>query len=79
MEWGVLIVFALALAGIFWTKTPGFGKFTTSVVILTLVLFVASMAFFMGKIEWQPLSNILFAIAGYAGGLIVSGKATDAK
>ncbi len=31
-----------------------------------------SLAFVLGKVEWQPLSNLLFAIAGFAGGLITA-------
>jgi hypothetical protein len=52
------------------TKTPGFGRYSTSVLILTLVLFVAAMAFVLGKVEWAPLANLLFAVAGFAGGLV---------
>jgi FtsH-binding integral membrane protein len=74
--WGVVGVFVLSLAGIFWTKTKGFGKYTTSTVLLTLVLFVASIAFVTQRVEWEPLANILFAVAGFAGGLITS-KADD--
>jgi p-aminobenzoyl-glutamate transporter AbgT len=40
--------------------------------ILALVLFVASLAFILGKVEWQPLANLLFAIASFAGGLITA-------
>jgi Ca2+/Na+ antiporter len=76
MQLGILIVFAVAIVGIFWTKTKGFGKYTTSSLVLTLVLFVAAMAFFQGRVEWAPLANLLFAVAGYAGGLIAA-KAND--
>ncbi len=66
----VIIVFAGSIFGIFRTKTPGFGKYTTATLVLTLVLFAASVAFLQGKIELQPFSNLLFAVAGYAGGLV---------
>ena len=69
---GVLIVFGSTIIGIFRTKTPGFGKYTTSALILTLILFVAAMALVEGKVEWTPMANILFAIAGFAGGLITA-------
>jgi hypothetical protein len=72
LQWGVLVLFALTIVGIFCTKTKGFGKYTTSTLILTLVLFVAAMAFFQGMVEWQPLANLLFAVAGFAGGLITA-------
>ena len=66
---GVLIVFGGTIIGIFRTKTPGFGKYTTSALLLTLILFVAAMAFVHGKVEWTPMANILFAVAGFAGAL----------
>ena len=72
----VFLVFGGSILGIFWTKTPGFGKYTTSALVLALVLFVAALALVLGKVEWTPLANLLFAIAGYAGGLATA-KATD--
>jgi hypothetical protein len=30
------------------------------------------MALVEGKVEWMPMANILFAIAGFAGGLITA-------
>ncbi|MHA1545261.1 MAG: hypothetical protein ACTSUY_02395 [Alphaproteobacteria bacterium] len=72
LQWGVLGVFAIAIIGIFWTKTKGFGKYTTASLILTLVLFIAAMAFLAGKVEWEPMANLLFAVAGFAGGLITA-------
>ena len=75
---GVFIIFAISIIGIFKTKTDGFGKYTTSALVLTLVLFVAAFAFVMGRVEWTPLGNILFAVAGYAGGLITA-KSGDVK
>jgi hypothetical protein len=70
----VVLVFAVSIIGIFFTKTPGFGRYTTSVLVLTLVLFVAALAFVNNKVEWEPLANLLFAVAGFAGGLIVAEK-----
>ena len=66
---GVFVIFAGTLIGIFWTKTVGFGKYTTSVLVLTLVLFTATLALVLGRVEWVSLANLLFAIAGFAGGL----------
>ena len=73
---GVILVFALAIAGIFRTKSPGFGKYSTSALLLILVLFVAAMAFILGKVEWAPMANILFVVVGFAGGLTTA-KAAD--
>jgi hypothetical protein len=69
---GITIIGAIALLGIFFTKTAGFGKFTTSLLLLVLVLFVSSLFFATGKIETSVFTNILFSIAGFAGGLITN-------
>jgi hypothetical protein len=66
----VSLVFGGTLIGFFLTKSPGFGKYTTSLLLLILVAYVAASAFSIGKIEWPSLANLLFAIAGYAGGLV---------
>ena len=71
----VVAIFGITIIGIFRTKTPGFGRYNTSVLVLALVLFVASLAFVLGKVEWQPMSNLLFAIAGFAGGLVTGKQA----
>ena len=68
----VVLVFGGSIYGIFKTKTAGFGKYTTSALVLTLVLFVAALAFIFGTIKSTPLMNLLFAVAGFAGGLITS-------
>ena len=67
----VVLIFGGSIVGVFWTKTAGFGRYTTSVLVLVLVLFVAALAFLLNRVESQPIMNLLFAIAGYAGGLIV--------
>ena len=64
------LVFGGTLLGFFVTKASGFGKYTTSLLLLILVLFVGAFAFVSGKTEWPELANLLFAIAGFAGGLI---------
>lgn len=77
LPWGILFIFFVVIIGIFQNKTAGFDKYTASITIFTLIIFVTSMAFFADKIEWAPLGNILFAVMGFAGGLIttkLSGK-----
>ena len=64
------IIFLVALVGIFKTKTQGFGKYTTSAILLVLVLFITTLAFFLDKIEASVALNLFFAVAGYAGGLL---------
>ena len=73
---GVTVFGIAALVGIFVTKTPGFGKYSTSLLLLTLVLFTAALFFAAAKIESGLFANIVFAVAGFAGGLI-TGKQGD--
>jgi len=69
---GISLFGIAALLGIFVTKTPGWGKYTTSLLLLTLVLFVTALFFAAGKIEGGVFANVAFAVAGFAGGLITS-------
>jgi len=62
---GTAVVF-----GIFSTKTPGWGRYSTSTLILAVALFLAADFLLIGKIEASVFLNITFAIVGYAGGLI---------
>lgn len=68
------VVIGGSIVGFFVTKNKGFGRFTAAVLILMLVLYVACVAFAMGHMEMVPLVNLLFAMAGYAGGLLSLGK-----
>lgn len=65
---------AIALIGIFWTKTQGFGKYTTSLLLLVLVLFLSSFFFFLGSITSTMFVNIVFAVTGFGGGLLSAKK-----
>jgi uncharacterized membrane protein YoaK (UPF0700 family) len=72
-DWLIIAIFLLgitALIGIFRTKTAGFGRYSTSLLLLTLVLLVAALLLAAGKIEGSLFANIAFAVAGFAGGLI---------
>lgn len=66
----VVLVYGGAIFGFFRTKTNGFGKYTSGLLLLILVTFTGAVALAIGKIEWPSLANLLFAIAGYAGGLV---------
>lgn len=72
--WVLAVVFVAALVGIFLTKTPGFGRYTTSALILVLVLFVGALFSLVGKVDSSAFINLLFAVAGYGGGLITGGR-----
>ncbi len=67
---GLTILSTATVIGIFMTKTPGFGRYSTSVLLLARVLFISAFFLVLGKIESSLFANIVFAIAGYAGGLV---------
>lgn len=74
-DWLIVGISALgigALIGIFATKTPGFGRYVSSLLLLTLVLFITALFFAAGKIESPLFANIAFAVVGFAGGLITA-------
>lgn len=74
-HWLMLAVFILgsgSLIGFFKTKTSGFGRFTTSTLLVILVLTIASLLFAGGMLEAPVLANVLFAVFGFAGGLFTS-------
>lgn len=60
----------IVLCGIFRTKARGFGRFSTSLILLVLVLSFAALFLVVGKIDGGIFANVAFAVAGYAGGLI---------
>lgn len=66
----VTLVFGGVLIGFFWTKTPGWGQYTSALLLLLLVLYVTALAFAYSRVDWPSVSGILLAIAGYAAGLV---------
>jgi CHASE2 domain-containing sensor protein len=64
------VFFALCVVGFFRTKTEGYGQYTSSILILIVVLYIGALAFMTGKVDWQGLSPLLLAIVGFAGGLV---------
>jgi hypothetical protein len=65
----------VTLIGVFWTKTEGWGKYSSSTLILVLAVFITTILVVLGKLGESSFANIIFAIVGYAGGLIGSKKA----
>ncbi len=66
-----LSVFGIVtVIGILKTKTPGWGKYSSSTLILALALFIGTTLLVLGKLEGQIFANVIFAVIGYAGGLI---------
>ncbi|HWG58447.1 MAG TPA: hypothetical protein VN661_05310 [Candidatus Acidoferrales bacterium] len=69
---GISIVFGITIIGIFLTKTAGFGKYTSSLIILVLALYVVSLFFGLGKIDATQFMSLIFAAVGFGGGLIAN-------
>lgn len=74
-----VFMFLVCLIGFFRTKSIGYGKYTTSILVIVMVLFAGLLAIIAGKGEWPAFANLLFTIAGFAGGLVApkSGKNED--
>lgn len=66
---GVLVLSLVALIGFFITKTKGFGRFSTSSLLLLLIVLISALLFVAGKLDGQIVSQIFFAVIGFAGGL----------
>ena len=65
---------SIALSGIFFTKTKGFGKYTTSLLLLVLILFLASFFLVLGSITPSMFTNVILTVTGFGGGLISAKK-----
>ena len=74
-DWLMIAIFIIgagAIIGFFITKTAGFGRFTTSVLLILIVITIGSLLHVGGKLDSQIMANILFAVFGFAGGLFTS-------
>jgi len=74
-NWLMLAIFVIgagSLVGFFVTKTEGFGRFTTSVLLIIVVVTIASLLYVGGKLDGNVMANVLFAVFGFAGGLFTS-------
>lgn len=74
---GVFVIGLVALMGFFWTKAKGFGRFSTSTLLLLLVVVAATMLYAGDKLDGIYLANLYFAIVGFAGGLFTAKEACD--
>lgn len=68
----IFILGSASIIGFFKTKTEGFGRFTTSTLLIILVLIISALLYSSGKLEGQVMANVLFAVFGFAGGLFTS-------
>lgn len=74
MNMAILICFTIIavvfLAGIFVTKTKGFGRYSTSVLLFAAILIIAGFCRLAALIDSTIFVNITFAVLGFAGGLV---------
>lgn len=68
----ILALGIIVIVGILLTKKPGFGKFTTSTLLLAMVFVSAALFFAAGKIDSPLFGQIAFAVLGFAGGLLAN-------
>ena len=74
-HWLMIAIFIIgsgSLIGFFISKTEGFGRFTTSTLLVILVITFSCLLYAGGKLESQVMANVLFAVFGFAGGLFTS-------
>jgi hypothetical protein len=74
-HWLMIAITLLAIvcfAGFFKTKTEGFGRYTTSVLLLMIALFLATLLLVGDRIDAALFGHIAFAVVGFAGGLFVT-------
>ena len=74
VPWGLTIFASITVVGIFLTKTAGWGKYTTSLLLLVVILFLASFFLATGRITDVMFMNVLFTTAGFGGGLLSAKK-----
>lgn len=74
IEIGVFIIGLVAIIGFFITKTKGYGRYTISALLILVVIVLASFLFISGKIEKEMITNLFFAVIGFAGGLFTTNK-----
>ena len=68
---GISLFGAITLLGFFQTKEKGFGKYNTSILILLTILVLCSLLFASNHLDSQTYANVVMAIIGFAGGLVV--------
>lgn len=68
----VSLLGAISLIGFFITKTEGFGKFNTSTLVLLVVFVLCAVLFSADRVSNELFANIVMAIVGFAGGLVVA-------
>ena len=73
-NWAIVSILLLgggALFGFFKTKTEGFGRFTTSVLVLFLALTFSALLLANGNLDSQAFTNVVLGVVGFASGLVV--------
>ena len=69
---GIFAIGAIVLIGFFVTKSKGFGKFSASTLVLLTALILSTALSASGIMDSRLLVNVIMAVVGFAGGLIVA-------
>jgi len=75
--WAIICLGLISVVGFFWTKTKGFGRFTTATLLILLVLIISSLLALNDSLDKNVIGNILFAIMGFSGGLFIKESKND--
>ena len=81
-EWALAAIVAItlvALIGFFFTKGSGFGGYSTSTLLLLLVVGLSGILLTAGHLPGPVFANIFFAVIGFAGGLFAGREAASRK
>ncbi|PCI40488.1 MAG: hypothetical protein COB53_01100 [Elusimicrobia bacterium] len=76
---GIFAIGAGSLIGFFRTKSEGFGRTSTSLLLIITLLTIASLFYAGGKLESAIMANILFSVFGFACGMLASKSGPDRK
>jgi hypothetical protein len=74
--WAVLVLGLGTLVGFFRTRTPGYGKFNASVLIVIFIMTIAGVLYAGGRLEGAVMGHLLFAALGYAGWMVAGKEST---
>lgn len=62
------------LIGFFRTKSEGYGPFNTSTLVINVIVIVTALFFSQGMISEDLMSNMIFAVIGFAAGIFTGKK-----
>ncbi len=76
---GMMVFFGFVLDGFFKTSKGGFGRFTSSTLIIIIVLMVSLIALLLGGINGDDITKIILAIIGFVAGVVAGKEASRSE